>query len=273
MRKQTTYEQWDFDTVWTMDGRDDYPYPELKDVPLIFPEDSIPHKHTYTSEFTKEATHLEEGVMTYTCKCDDTYTEVIAKTTEHTFDTIITAPTCTEQGYTTYICECGYNYIDNYIDALGHDFTDWTVLIEPDCITHGEEYRNCNKCGKKEYQYADAFGHDFESVVTAPTCTTQGYTTYTCKCGEFYNRDYVSALDHLYTSEITTPATHTATGVMTYTCACGDAYTEVIEKITEHNHNAVVTTPTCTAQGYATYICECGDSYVDDYVDALGHTE
>ena len=40
-----------------------------------------------------------------------------------------------------------------------------------------------------------------------------------------------------------------------------------------HKYNAVVTEPTCTERGYTTYTCECGDSYIDDYVDALGHTE
>ncbi len=40
-----------------------------------------------------------------------------------------------------------------------------------------------------------------------------------------------------------------------------------------HKYNSVVTEPTCTEQGYTTFTCECGDSYVDDYVDALGHTE
>ncbi len=40
-----------------------------------------------------------------------------------------------------------------------------------------------------------------------------------------------------------------------------------------HKYDSTVTPPTCTEQGYTTYTCECGDSYVDDYVDALGHTE
>ena len=39
LKKQTTFEGWDFDTVWTMEGRADYPYPELRDVPLVLPED------------------------------------------------------------------------------------------------------------------------------------------------------------------------------------------------------------------------------------------
>ncbi len=113
--------------------------------------------------------------------------------------------------------------------------------------------------------------HNYSSEVTVQTCTEQGYTTYTCECGETYVDDYVDATGHSYTSKITTPATHTATGVMTYTCTCGDTYTEVIEKIAEHTYESVVTAPTCTEQGFTTYTCECGDTYVD-YVDALGHT-
>ena len=113
--------------------------------------------------------------------------------------------------------------------------------------------------------------HKYDSVVTKPTCTEQGYTTYTCECGDSYVADYVDALGHSHTLEITTPATHTTTGIMTYTCACGDSYTEVIAKLEKHNYESVVTPPTCTEQGYTTYICECGDSYVDDYVNATGH--
>ena len=60
---------------------------------------------------------------------------------------------------------------------------------------------------------------------------------------------------------------------MTYTCTCGDTYTEIVEKTSDHNHEAVITTPTCTEQGYTTYTCECGDNYVDDYVNATGHAD
>ena len=39
--------------------------------------------------------------------------------------------------------------------------------------------------------------HDYQAVVTAPTCTKAGYTTYTCaKCGDKYTDDEVPALDH-----------------------------------------------------------------------------
>ena len=113
--------------------------------------------------------------------------------------------------------------------------------------------------------------HGYNQVVTPPTCTEQGFTTYTCECGDSYIDDYVDATGHNHASEITTPATHTTTGVMTYTCSCGDIYTEVIAKLEKHDYEPAVTAPICTEQGYTTYTCECGDSYVADYVDALGH--
>ena len=41
--------------------------------------------------------------------------------------------------------------------------------------------------------------HCYDAVVTAPTCTEEGYTTYTCcKCGDSYKDNYTDALDHTY---------------------------------------------------------------------------
>ena len=40
--------------------------------------------------------------------------------------------------------------------------------------------------------------HEYTGVVTEPTCIEQGYTTYTCSCGDSYTDDEVEALGHLY---------------------------------------------------------------------------
>ena len=40
--------------------------------------------------------------------------------------------------------------------------------------------------------------HEYTAAITAPTCTIQGYTTYTCSCGDTYVADYVDALGHDY---------------------------------------------------------------------------
>ncbi len=228
--------------------------------------------HSHTSEITTPATHTTTGVKTYTCHCGDTYTEVIEKLVEHQYETKATEPTCTEQGYTTYNCPCGDSYVDDYVDSLGHDFSDWEETTSATCTEKGEETRSCSRCDAFETRETDVIGHSYTAVVTAPTCTEQGYTTYTCLCGDSYVADYVDETEHSHTSEITTPATHTTTGVKTYTCHCGDTYTEVIEKLVEHQYESKVTEPTCTEQGYTTYTCPCGDSYVGDIVPVKSHT-
>ena len=68
-----------------------------------------------------------------------------------------------------------------------------------------------------------------EGVVTDPTCTEDGYTTYTCECGDTYKDNYVDATGHNYEENITQDATCTEAGEKTFTCSgCDDTYTEVI---------------------------------------------
>ena len=40
--------------------------------------------------------------------------------------------------------------------------------------------------------------HEYTSVVTAPTCTEKGYTTYTCACGDTYKADEKDATEHVF---------------------------------------------------------------------------
>ncbi len=263
MVKQTTYAGWDFDTVWTMEGREDYPYPELRNVPLIFP-DELNHEHEYSSEITTPATHLTEGVMTYTCSCGDTYTEAIAKTTEHTYSTIVTEPTCTDRGFTLYFCACNDFYMADYVEANGHSHT-IAITTPATHLAEGVITYTCS-CGDT---YTEAIAktteHTYNAVVTAPTCTEKGYTTYTCKCGDSYVADYIDATGHSHTATVTTPATHLTEGLLTYTCTCGDTYAEAIAKITEHTFTEeIITESTCTAKGKKLFTCECGYSYSEE---------
>ena len=109
-------------------------------------------------------------------------------------------PTCTEQGYIKYVCSiCGDSYIDenSYVDALGHDWSEWNQTVNPTCTEPGEEARTCPRCSLVETQSVDALGHDYVDVVTDPTCTEQGYTTHTCSRGDDeYVDTYVDALGH-----------------------------------------------------------------------------
>ena len=116
--------------------------------------------------------------------------------------------------------------------------------------------------------------HYYTATVTAPTCTSKGYTTHTCACGDSYVDTYTDALGHAWDNgKVTKQPTETETGTKTFTCTrCGETKTEIIPKLThEHSYKAVVTAPTCTEKGYTTHTCACGDSYVDSYVLPLGH--
>ena len=135
-------------------------------------------------------------------------------------------------------------------------------------IVNGKEYWS------QPVTFTTAHTHYYTATVTAPTCTTKGYTTHTCACGNSYVDTYTDALGHAWDNgKVTKQPTEAETGVKTFTCTrCGETKTETIPKLAhEHSYEAVVTAPTCTEKGYTTHTCACGDSYVDTYTDALGH--
>ena len=137
--------------------------------------------------------------------------------------------------------------------------------------------------------------HNYAENIVTPTCENQGYTTFTCECGDSYVDNYVDALGHTEVIDAAVPATCTTTGLTEgkHCSICGlvtvpqqavaqlnHDYEDDVCKVCGandsshvHSYASVVTTPSCENQGYTTFTCACGDSYVDNYVDALGHTE
>lgn len=65
--------------------------------------------------------------------------------------------------------------------------------------------------------------HSYTAVVTSPSCTTKGYTTYTCACGYHYQDHVTSALGHTFGDWVTTVApTASSAGTQVRTCTfCG----------------------------------------------------
>ena len=183
------------------------------------------HVHAFSYVEAIEATCEEDGnIAYYYCsECGKYYSDAegneeielsdtIIAATGHSYESVVTEPTCTEQGYTTYTCsECGDSYVTDYTDATGHSL-EYIEAIEASCEEAGNTaYYYCSECGKyysdaegnEEIELSDtiiaATGHSYESVVTEPTCTEQGYTTYTCsECGDSYVTDYTDATGHSY---------------------------------------------------------------------------
>jgi len=150
--------------------------------------------------------------------------------------------TCTEAGHTAgeYCPDCETWLVkQETIPATNHANKYAGEAKEATCTeaghTAGEYCPDC-EVWLTAQETVPAEGHDYETEVTDPTCTEDGYTTYTC-------------------------------------ATCGDSYVSDRVEASGHTHEAVVTAPTCTTGGYTTYTCACGDSYVADEMAANGHTE
>ena len=212
------------------------------------------------------------------------------------------APTCAEAGNSEYwSCKrCGKFFSDAegtteiaenswIISATGH--TPATAVeenrVEPTCTSEGhyDSVVYCTVCGaelSRDTVTLEALGHDYNAVVTAPTCTEQGYTTHTCsRCNESYKDAYTEALGHDWDEGVVTKApTCTGAGVRTYTCRrCGETRTEAIEATGHtpgtavHEHEVAATCTTSGSYDEVVYcsVCDAELTRTAHTVDALGH--
>ena len=200
-----------------------------------------------------------------------TYTATY-KATAHSYTSKVTqAATCSSQGIKTYTCSCGYSYTQT-IASTGHSYT--SVVTRPTCTTGGYTTYTCSGCGDSyQSNVTSSTGHSYISTVVEPTCTTAGYTHYTCtKCNDSYQGNNTAATGHNYKTTVIDP-TCTTDGYTNYRCTtCGDTYQGNIVTATGHSYSSVITQPTCTEQGFTTYTCRtCGSSYKGAYTNATGH--
>ena len=157
--------------------------------------------------------------------------------------------------------------------AAGHSYKSDTV--SPTCTSGGYTRYTCTVCG---YSYVAnqtaALGHDYQTTITDGTCTSPAKITYTCsRCGDSYTEETSSALGHAYSTETINP-TCTSGGYTLYTCTrCGYSYKEDTSAALGHSYVATTSPSTCTEGGYTTYKCtRCGVSYTDSPTQAAGHS-
>ena len=77
---------------------------------------------------------------------------------EHSYDAVVTAPTCTAKGYTTHTCACGDSYVDTYVDALGHAWDNGKVTKQPTETETGTKTFTCTRCGETKTETIPATG-------------------------------------------------------------------------------------------------------------------
>ncbi len=165
---------------------------------------------------------------------------------------------------TKIVFECGS---DSYATALANSISgatatvsSKTVTVELDSAVESFTISSMSaqvRVNSLTVTAVDACKHESTTTTTTKeaTCTEAGCATVTCNnCSEIVSETEIAALGHTYENGAC--------------IRCGLAEAHV------HNFVGTVTLPTCTEKGYTTYTCECGeDTYVDNYVDALGHTD
>ncbi len=196
----------------------------------------------------------------WTSNSDRTHTRecmrdcAVTETVQCVYTDAVTEPTCLLGGYTTHTCLCGDSYVDAHTPAHGHSYGEWKPC-------EGNQHIRVCKYDETHTEIGICF---YDAVVTAPSCTEGGYTTYTCPtCGHSYTGDETPATDHTW--QITNPLKN---GKHEQACQNGCGSTETVDC----DYNAVVTAPSCTEGGYTTYTCECGHSKTGDETDPMGHS-
>ena len=192
-------------------------------------------------------------------------------------ETDVVLPTCTESGYSVMTCvDCGHQKNDKFVKPTGHawilfDEDEWVTGMPGDCTHYAEEYRKCDTCGFIEKKYANDFAHAYTTVVTEPTCTELGYTTYTCTlCGYVKVDDYTAPAHAFGEWEVYVGPSCTAYGLSRRTCTnCSFFEESLIEP--QHYYDVIdVVEPTKTTSGYTQHSCDCGLFYRDTFVSATG---
>ena len=130
------------------------------------------HEHNFVAGDVIPATCGEAGYTVYTCDgCGAVENrDEVAATGEHVYEDEVIAPQVGVQGYTKHTCVgCGDSYEDSYVDALAEPEPSEPEPSEPE--------------------------HEHEFVAGTPVAATpeaEGYTPYTCSCGESYEDDFVA---------------------------------------------------------------------------------
>ncbi|MBO5286810.1 MAG: leucine-rich repeat protein [Clostridia bacterium] len=201
--------------------------------------------------------------------------------TNHTYDSVTVAPTCSSAGYDRHTCvRCHYYYDDAPVDPLAHNYVN--ILVPSTCLTYGYTANVCTECEHEEEgsriqnMGTDKNNHNFtfgeKIVCKGYICEVSYYTLSTCECGA------VEADTEENRSEVYPPANggihdwDVENEVITVTPTCGDYGTSIQTCLTcgkekkisiapnpdEHNWTndpIVEAAPTCKNSGTLVYKC------------------
>lgn len=258
------------DPTCTTDGYEVYNCKHCDAQKFVKTGEKLNHQHT--ESVTKNATCTSEGYTRITCKdCGKIISETVIEKTAHVKMVVKVDATCTEKGSTTVVCSVCNTILKEteYTPALGHKWGEWEVISGGNCKVEGKRQRKCTVCGETETISTGIGEHVYpeEGVVTPPTCTTDGFTTYTCTVCHNHSiiKDYTPKLGHKYSSDyriVREPTCHSTGSKAHYCVNCNaiepeynEAYVEIPKLAHTYGEWTVIVEPTCENTGIKERIC------------------
>ena len=143
-----------------------------------------------------------------------------------------------------------FTWPDNGKTAASVDIT-----IHEAINASGESVTNMLTLAELELKYTEnetevPHEHSYEAVVTAPTCTAGGYTTYTCACGDSYVADETEALGHSFENGICTVCGEAEPGNVSMNMTTQTVYATLAEAMDAANSGETLQLLTDTTEGY-----------------------
>ncbi len=235
--------------------------------------------HEFDSAITSEATCLQAGTKTITCRvCNDSHTESIPAV-DHRYDAgvVTMEASCTAEGRRTFTCIfCDKTKIE-VIPRLAHEFDQGVETLSPTCSEQGILSCTCKICGEAKTQPIDMLEHTFaeKSVTREATCTAQGEISVHCiLCGYCKSIETIPRSDkHDYQNQVIRKATCIDRGKGQKICTlCGHS-TDFDYPLTDHSYGDAVVTrqATCTTQGERVYTCTVCSHSRTETIAETGH--
>ena len=268
--------------------------------------DEEPHTHKYSEEITKAPSCTEQGVKTFTCSCNDTYTDVIDMIPHTEVVDEAVAPDCENAGLTEgkHCSVCNEVLVaQETVAALGHDYAA-SVRVDPTCADNGAVMFVCNNDNTHTYtEVIEALGHadankdhvcDHGCDVAQGTHAEQENSHACAYCGEVAgecrdddkNHNCDVCAEKLSNCEAGAPVVENSTAAscgeagsydeVIYCSVCGDELNRTHHTVDAlpHSYQETITkAPTCEEAGKKTLTCSvCGDTK-EESIAALGHNE
>ncbi len=135
---------------------------------------------------------------------------------------------CTVSGYTEYRCSCGITFSDDFIEASGHNLTEFITIYDSDCVNSGLAYLKCSACSYYEEIVLSVKQHTpVVDAAVKPTCVQTGLTqgSHCSACGKvLVAQSAVPVVAHTFTKKISdkqhlaSAATYTIPAKYYYSC-------------------------------------------------------